>query len=259
MAQNFIVWGVGELGQFFGGAALRLGFRVTGIRRNDDYASILRAVGPCPLLISVGEDDLDNVLACVPAEFADKLILVQNELFPSAWLQHPQIGSPTICVVWAVVKRLASALVSPHPAQISGPLADLTARLHHTLGVDCRLLPHPHEALMLKYSYILTINTLGLRRDTSVGEWAHDDHKLEVMSLAGDAATLAAALAGVDAAEVDTGAMAARVRAIMQVPTVAGYRAMGRTAQRRLERARVKAAALGSLPLLPSLLASRDT
>lgn len=252
------MWGVGELGQFFGGAALRLGFRVTGIRRNDDYASILREVGPCPLLISVGEDDLDGVLACVPAQFADKLILVQNELFPSAWLQHPHIGSPTICVVWAVVKRLASALVSPHPAQISGPLADLTARLHHTLGVECQILPRPHEALMLKYSYILTINTLGLRRDTTVGDWGHDDHEVEVMALATNAATLAAALAGVahDAAEVNAGAMAARVRAIMQVPTVAGYRALGRTAQRRLERARAKAAALDMLSLLPNLLAS---
>eukprot|EP01079_Euglenida_sp_SAG-EU17-18_P005356 gene5356-5383_t len=79
---EFIVWGVGELGRFFSGAALRMGMRVTPIIHSTDPMQVL-------------DDER------------------QNEHFPPAWEAHPQIGRPTVCVVWAVVKVASSAVVSP--------------------------------------------------------------------------------------------------------------------------------------------------
>jgi hypothetical protein len=246
--REVVVWGVGELGTLFAGGALRLGLRVVPIRRHDDGPAVLRGLArPCPVFVCVGEGDLGTVLAQVPPEFRDHVVLVQNELFPSAWQRFPHIGTPTVCVVWAVVKRAASILVSPRAAQVCGPLTDLVVAMHASLRLDVEKVASPDLPLVLKYAYILAINTLGLRRDVTLGEWLSSG-AAEAEAVATDAVRLACALLGPSGGDKLDGctcaALAREVTALMATATVAGYRARGRTAEDRLARARAAAAEL---------------
>ena len=232
---DFVVWGVGELGELFAGSALRLGYRVTGIRRKDDSDAILKSTGTCPILVAVGENEIDGVLGRIPANFANQVILVQNEIFPSHWHKHPHVGLPTVCVVWAVAKRKSSPLICPHPHEVCGPLADLVIEMHQAILLEARVMPSPEEALVKKFSYILTINLLGLERDVTVGEWARDEHKDRIIRMATDATRLGIALAA--ASGVNAQAMGQEVYEIMRSEQVSSYRAQGRTAGARLSRA----------------------
>lgn len=230
--RNLVVWGVGELGTWLGGAALRAGLRVTPITRAQKPDEVWAGVPPrTPVLVAVGEDALDGVLRAVPSARALDVVLLQNELFPEAWQQRGV--TPTVLVPWFLKKRGQPELVG-RPTRVFGAQAKLFGELHDALGVPWLELTDEqalHQALVEKYAFILTINALGLLKDRTLGVWVSED-PMRVEALAREATRLGALRCG---ASVDEQAsVEATFEGMHALKTIA---ARGRTASERVRRA----------------------
>lgn len=230
--RDFVIYGVGELGKLLAGAALRRGIRVTPITRASQPADVLRQIAPAtPLLVSVGENDLPHVLASLPSTHHGSVILLQNELFPSAWQTHAV--TPSVFVPWVLQKRgLPTQAARPSP--IFGAQAPLLAELLDTLALPHVLLHDQAaltQALVDKYVFILAINALGLAVDRTLGMWLQEN-PTQVWDICEDACVLGEALAGrpIDRAQAHAAAEEG-MRGLAQVP------ARGRTAGERVARA----------------------
>lgn len=249
--RDLVVYGLGELGQLYGAAALRAGIRVTPITRADEPKRVLSGFAlDVPVLVAVGEADLDDVLSSLGQARGQATILLQNELFPSAWRQHEM--NPTVLVPWLMKKRGTPLLVA-RPSPVFGLHAELVVALHRALDVpvlNLRDAQALHQALVDKYAFILTVNALGLLRDRTLGMWLQED-PLRVDALAREAAQLGAALCeqGVaaspapGAAGLDLSLSVAAVIEAMRALSAVGAR--GRTAAARVARAREHGARLG--------------
>jgi hypothetical protein len=243
--RDLVVYGLGELGQLYGAAALRAGLRVTPITRGSDAQAVLGALSAdTPVLVAVGEDALEPVLATLGARL-EQAILLQNELFPAQWRAHGQV--PTVLVPWLLKKR-GMPLSIARPSPVYGKHAALVEALHRALDIPSQLLrdePALLQAIVEKYAFILTINALGLLRDRSLATWLQED-PLRVRALAHEASTLGARLAD---AEVDLIRSAQVVSEGMHA--LGTMSARGRTAQARVQRALAHGARLGiALPAL---------
>jgi hypothetical protein len=230
--RNFVVYGLGELGQLYGAAALRAGMRVTPITRASDPHAVLDGLpSDVPILLAVGESALDGALATLGRARGEATILLQNELFPSAYRKHDV--TPTVLVPWLLKKRgtpLMVARVSP----VFGPQAALVEELHRALLLPCETLRSEralYQALVEKYAFILTINALGSLRDRTLQLWLQEDPFL-VRALARETAALGAVLceSTVDLA----GCERAVEEAMRALGTIA---ARGRSAEARVKRA----------------------
>jgi len=247
-----VVYGVGELGKLFGGAALRAGIRVTPVTRHANAREILDDVGDdTPILIAVGERELEVVLRELPTRHRMDIILLQNELFPDSWSEHDL--TPTVLVPWVLQKRGLPTQVAGRSPYI-GAHADLVAELFAVLGLPAQRLadaPALHQALVDKYTFILTINTLGLLVDRTLGMWLQEDPTL-IWNICAEATQIAQALCGAraDAAQARL-ATEQGMRALSNVP------ARGRTARERVERALAHATRLGlRVPTVASALSA---
>lgn len=238
--RDLVVYGVGELGQLYGAAALRAGLRVTPITRASDPRAVLSSVPiATPLLIAVGERALGELLATLEPARSGALILLQNELFPSQYAGLPE--APTVFVPWLLKKRgLPVTVIQATP--VYGRLAPLVLELHRALGVPAVELasePALRQALIEKYAFILTINALGVLRDRTLGAWLDEDPR-RVRELALEAAALGSALGEFEADRE------ACVRATEDgMRALANIGARGRTASERVERALAHAQRLG--------------
>ena len=174
--RNLVVYGLGELGQLYGAAALRAGYRVTPITRHSDPHAVLATLAPdVPIVVAVAESALEEALTVLGKARGDSAILLQNELFPSLWRRHDV--TPTVLVPWLLKKRGTPLLVA-RPTPVFGAHAELVATLHRALELPFEVLPHEHalyQALVAKYAFILTINALGLLRDRTLGMWLQED------------------------------------------------------------------------------------
>jgi hypothetical protein len=230
--RDLLLWGVGELGRFLGGAALRANMRVTPITRATQPENAFSQLpSDTPLLIAVGEAELDAVLARVPEGRKGAVILLQNELFPAHWQAH-QV-QPTVLVPWLLKKRGEPELVG-RATRVFGVHARLVEELHQILGIACEPLPDAQalrQALVEKYTFILTINALGLVRDLKLGEWRIQDPE-RVEKLARESARLGAARAE---SSIDEAACVASTFEAME--RMASIAARGRTAGARVARA----------------------
>jgi hypothetical protein len=230
--RDVVIYGVGELGKLLASAALRRGIRVTPITRTSRPDEILTQIAAeTPLIISVGENDLPQVLASVPSARRSGVILLQNELFPSAWQTHG--FTPSVFVPWVLQKRglpTQSARTSPifgaHAALLA-ELLDALALPHVTLHDETELT----QALVDKYVFILAINALGLAVDRTLGMWLQEN-PTQVWDICEEACVLGEALAGrpIDRAQAHAAAEEG-MRGLAQVP------ARGRTAGERVARA----------------------
>ncbi len=247
--RDLVIYGVGELGRLYGAAALRVGLRVTPITRDGEPARVLAGLGAdVPILVSVGEDALDGVLASLPQERATAPILLQNDLFPSRWEQHGL--TPTVIVAWLLKKR-GTQLTVARSSPVYGKHAPLVLALHEAMGAAAHELARPAQlaqALVEKYAFILGINALGMLRDRTLSGWQQED-PLRVRAVTSEAATLGAALSGI---ELDR---AACERAVDEAFHALGtMSARGRTAASRVRRALTQAHDLGlSLPELEKI------
>jgi len=238
--RELVVYGLGELGQLYGAAALRAGLRVTPITRTSDPRAVLHALAPdVPILVAVGEAALDPVLESIPSARRDAVILLQNELFPPAWRRHGV--TPTVFVPWLLKKR-GTALLVARPTPVYGPHAALVRTLHEVLGLPATTLdtePQLHQALVEKYAFILAINALGVLRDRTLALWLQED-PVRVQALASEAAALGAALCE---SAIDRARAAVVVEEGMRA--LGTMSARGRTASERLARALAHAQRLG--------------
>lgn len=249
--RELVVYGLGELGQLYGAAALRAGLRVTPIVRASDPDAVLREVGPdVPILVAVGEAALDDVLSVLAQRRREGLILLQNELFPAAWRRHNL--TPTVLVPWLLKKRGQPQLVA-RATPVYGPHAALVRTLHEALGIPATTLDSQgalHQALVDKYAFIIAINALGVLRDRTLGLWLQED-PVRVRGLAREAALLGAALceSSVDLAQSSTAVVEA-------MQALSAMSARGRSASERLTRALANATRLGLD--VPELSRARD-
>lgn len=235
--RDIVVYGLGQLGQLYGSAALRAGFRVTPITRSVAPQAVLTALPEqTPVLVAVGED---AVAAALDELGTRPAILLQNELFPAAW--ETRGSAPTVMVPW-LLKKAGQPLTVPRATQVFGPQAAIVEALHAALAIPCERLPSTaalHQALVDKYAFILTINALGLLRDRTLAIWLAED-PLRVRALADEAAALGERLCG---SSIDR---ALAIQAVLEgMRGLGSMSARGRTARARVDRALAHAARLG--------------
>jgi len=246
--KDMVVWGLGELGQLFGAAALRAGYRVTPITRTSEPNEIWASVpAEAPLWIAVGERDLDTVLQAVPEARRDAVVLVQNGLFPEHWQGHG-IDHPTVLTFWSN-KKAGKPLMPGFRSGVWGPNAELVATLHEIMGVSCEVLESEArlvDEIVSKFSFILSINALGLVDNIPVGRWLERD---ETPGVVDDAIALGEACVG---QPCDRERVKAQVEGAMRA--LASMSARGRSAPQRMAKAKLDGARLGvALPHLEAL------
>ncbi|UCE88211.1 MAG: hypothetical protein JSW10_07505 [Pseudomonadota bacterium] len=184
MKEPIIVIGIGEMGGVFTRGFLRTEHPVYPVSRRMDMKQIAKSTpDPTLVLVAVGENDLHPLLEQIPAQWRDKLGLLQNELLPRDWREH-KISDPTVIAVWFEKKKGQDyKVLIPSPA--FGPRATLLESALESLEIPCWELSSAAELefeLVRKNVYILTTNITGLVVGGTVDElWTqHQDLAREV-------------------------------------------------------------------------------
>ena len=166
--------GQGEISGVFNRGFLKLGYPLFPILRSDSLSEMGAQIDdPELVLVAVGEADIHNVIANLPASWCDRTVLLQNELLPKDW-ESSHLKSPTIISVWFEKKRGQEYKVIV-PSPVYGPKAAL---IHDTLArLDIPSWIVANDEVLLfelvrKNLYILTSNIAGLAlpEGTTVGE-----------------------------------------------------------------------------------------
>jgi len=164
VTKKVIIIGIGEMGSVFARGFLRDGFTVIPVTRSMEIKNIaLKEPNPDLVILAVAENDLQNNLESIPAEWKDKLVLLQNELLPKDWLKHELI-SPTIISVWFEKKKGQDVKVII-PSPVYGAKANAIQSALGTIDIPVTIInseQEMEEELILKNVYILTTNIAGL-------------------------------------------------------------------------------------------------
>jgi hypothetical protein len=191
-----VVIGLGQMGGVFAHGLLRIGRTVHPITRSVSAEQSAREIdAPEIVLVAVAEADLDAVLATLPARFADRAALLQNELLPGDWQRHGLVD-PTIAIVW-FEKKKDTAVRIVLPTRIAGPRAALLVSALSSLGIPAHELERSALLfeLVRKNLYILTSNIAGLEVGGTVSAlWR--DHRELASAVASDVLALQAWRAG---------------------------------------------------------------
>lgn len=235
MEHPVIVIGTGEMAGVFSRGLLRQGHPLVPVTRQMDMAKVAAAV-PQPLLVlvTVGENDLQPVLAKLPAAWRDRLGLLQNELLPRDWQRHG-IDNPTVIAVWFEKKKGQDYKVLV-PSPVYGPAAPIIERALESLDIPVWELGSSDELtfeLVRKNVYILTTNIAGLAlpAGTDVDTLWHQ-HQALAREVAGEVMDIQFRLIG---AELSRDQLIAGM-----VEAIEGdlrHKCMGRSAPARLARA----------------------
>ena len=178
MNKTVVVVGLGELGSVFARGFLKLGYTVVPVTRHHSMQDLVGLIKPEALVMAVGEADVHALLTEVPAEWKDKVVLIQNELLPRDWKAH-SFENPTVISVWFEKKKgMDSKVVIPSP--IYGPKGELVSAALATLDLPSYIVESAGELeyeLVLKNLYILTTNIAGLEVGGNVAQLAagHSD------------------------------------------------------------------------------------
>jgi ketopantoate reductase len=241
---------MGELGGVFALALLRRGIDVVPVLRGTPTESIIeRCPAPMLCVVSVGEEALPSVLDGSLRRFADRWVLVQNELRPSEW-EHRGLPIPTVAVVWFEKKpgRDVRALVS---TPVFGPQAAVIVNALSGLGLPAHVesdLERITFELALKNLYILSMNFSALVHDTDVGSLWHD-HRAFVGQVCDEVLEL-------EGAQMQRTLPALSLKLELERIITADPRhgASGRSARKRLARTLAAARSLGiSTPVLDEI------
>lgn len=235
-----VLIGIGEMAGVFARGLLRIGHPVYPVTRQSGAMADLVAGIPAPefVLVAVGENELPGVISAMPEPWADRLVLLQNELLPKDFESIPQA---TVISVWFEKKKGRDAkVIIPSPAY--GPHAQTLVAALGALDIPARPLESADELLfelVLKNLYILVSNIAGLKTGGTVsGLWS--DHEPFARKVAADV---------IDLQESLTGATFDRERLIeAMVEAFRGdpdHNCMGRSAPQRLARALAHADRLG--------------
>lgn len=252
--KGVVLVGIGEMGGVFGRAFLKAGHPVYPVTRETMGAVKRGAQAPEAVVIAVGEKDLQDVLATVPGEWKDRLVLLQNELLPKDWKRYGL--SPTVISVW-FEKKPGQDVKVIIPSPVFGPKAELVSEALGAIGIPCNVLRNEDELLfelILKNLYILTVNIAGLKVGGTVGElW--NDHQDLARAVAADVLDLQFHLAGKEFTREELiKGMVAAFEGDMD------HKCMGRSAPARLERALAQAKEAGlDVPALKEIAASHTS
>jgi len=180
MQQAVVIIGIGELGGVFARGLLRSGRPVYPVTRDVDmHAAAAAMPEPELVLVAVVEDALHATLGQIPAQWRDRLCLLQNELLPRDWQAH-SIARPTVTAVWFEKKKGMDSKVLL-PSQVFGPHAETVVTALAAIGISARALRNDEELLfelVRKNVYILTINIAGLVTGGTVSELWRDHQAL---------------------------------------------------------------------------------
>lgn len=164
MKNPVVLVGIGEMGGVFARGILRTGHPVIPVTRNHNMQDVAAAYPqPQLVLVSVGENDLHATLSQVPANWHDRVGLLQNELLPRDWERY-QFANPTVISVWFEKKKGQDVKVLI-PSPVYGPQAGLLVAALAALDIPAVTLNSADELcyeLVRKNVYILTSNICGL-------------------------------------------------------------------------------------------------
>ncbi len=231
MSEPVVIVGMGEMGGVFARAFLGAGHPVFPVTRGQSMAEVAAILpDPALALITVGEDELEGVLASLPPEWRGRVGLIQNELLPRDWIAHGVEG-PTVASVW-FEKKPGTAVNEIIPTPVAGPGAALVVDALASIGIMAVAIAGSElvDALVAKNLYILTVNIAGLRTGGTVSEvW---ENRGLAESVGSEVLDIQEHLVG---APIDhERAVSGMVAAIEADPN---HGATGRSAPRRLERA----------------------
>jgi hypothetical protein len=228
-----VLVGVGEMGAVFAHGLLRAGHPVHPVNRGMDLDAAAAAYPePALALVTVGENDLHDVLTRLPAAWRDRVGLIQNELLPRDWQAH-DLPRPTTSAVW--FEKKPGKPVNPIIASpVHGPGAGLLVNALQAIDIPAREVASEDEMLfelVRKNVYILTTNIAGLETGGTTGElWHH--HRELAQQVADEVMDIQAWLTG---AELDRERLVAGMAEAMLADPEHGN--TGRSAPARLARA----------------------
>lgn len=172
MKDPIVVIGIGEIGSVFARGFLKTGHPVYPVTRDMDFNhAIHRIPEPELVLVTVGENDLDTVLAKLPEPWKANVALIQNELLPQNWHKH-HITNPTVASIWFEKKPNQSPKVVV-PSPVYGAHARLIKNALNVLDIPCTLLENEEQLLfelVRKNYYILASNICGLKTGGTVSQ-----------------------------------------------------------------------------------------
>lgn len=232
MKDPVVILGMGEMGGVFARGFLRAGHPVYPVTRAMDLARASKDIPePALVLVAVAENDLHPVLEKIPAPWASRLVLLQNELLPRDWEQYDL--TPTVISVWFEKKKGMDAKVII-PSPVYGTHSGLIATALDAIEIPTQVLDSADDLLfelVVKNLYILTSNICGLKVGGTVGElWK--DHETFARAVISEILALQEWLTGKSMDEE------ALIQAMLKA--FAGdtdHKCMGRSAPARLERA----------------------
>jgi hypothetical protein len=229
--QPVVVIGIGEMGSVFARGLLRIGHPVYPVTRQGAIAEVAEQL-PSPelVLVAVAEADLVSVLQQIPACWANRLVLLQNELLPRDWCDFPET---TVISVWFEKKKgQDSKVILPSP--VYGKFAETLQQALGSIAIPARILDNAEELLfelVVKNLYILTSNIAGLKVGGTVGTLWQEHHDF-ANAVASDVIMLQQALSSHIFNHQDL--INAMLKAFEGDPE---HKCMGRSAPARLQRA----------------------
>jgi hypothetical protein len=197
MTKPVVLIGIGEIGGVFARGLLRAGHTVVPVTRGMDLAVAAKETpDPEAVIITVAENDLQDVLGKMPEVWKDRLCLVQNELLPRDW-QGQGISQPTVISVW-FEKKPGTDVKPLVPSPVFGPASALLYDALNALGIPVVQLDSEEQLLfelVRKNLYILTTNIAGLVSGGTVMDlW--ENHRNLAIEVVEDVLELQASLTG---------------------------------------------------------------
>lgn len=197
MKDPIVVIGIGEIGSVFARGFLKTGHPVYPVTRIMDFnQAINRVPEPVLVLVAVGENDLQDVLAKIPEPWKSNVALIQNELLPRDW-QQQGYKNPTVASIWFEKKKGQDVKVVV-PSPIYGNHAGLMKSALDALDIPSNILSAEDQLLfelVRKNYYILASNICGLKTGGTVSQlWTN--HKDLVQDVLHDIHNIQEALVG---------------------------------------------------------------
>lgn len=255
MKDPVVIIGVGEIGSVLARGFLRTGHPVYPITRSMTMTDELSHIPePALIVVAVGEADLHATLEQIPAQWRQRIALIQNELLPHDWQRH-DLEQPTVISVWFEKKKGQDVKVVV-PSPVYGEKAGLLAAALDSLQIPAYLMDNVSQLmfeLVRKNYYILVSNISGLVTGGTVSElW--NDHRDVAQAVAQDVHRIQEHLTGQALPHEEL--IAAMVKAFEGDPD---HMCMGRSAPARLQRALQIAAAVNiAVPALQDIAAKQQ-
>ncbi len=189
MRSPIVIIGIGELGGIFAKAFLKNGHPVYPVTRNLSLSEVAHKIAdPQMALVAVAEADFHEVMATIPNQWRNKLVLIQNELLPHDWMRY-DIELPTVMSVW-FEKKKGMDYNPLLPSPVYGPEADSIAASLAGIDIPCRVLRFEDELLfelVLKNVFVFTINIAGLMlAEGATTSTLWQQHQQLALDVAGD-------------------------------------------------------------------------